>query len=324
MTTISIIVPIYNAEQYLKECIDSILIQSHRDFELLLINDGSNDNSPQICEEYTRKDDRIKVLNQENAGVSAARNKGLSKAKGKYLAFVDADDYLEPTYLECLYNNTIDRELDFAYCGYRQFSQDKEKLLMPKAIKSPNINATLELVKENITLPLWVCLIKSSIVKNNKILFSTGCKYGEDQEFIMKVLANSNSISSINEYLYNYRESLGSAMAKRSLDHLDFPEAMIRVNDYLKYCNNNFKEPNCFTLTKIPESILFAIYVMTEAGVSRREIFGELNRRKLIVFLNNWCINWTKPPYIDKMLWSINPLFFLGFIALKKRIKRLI
>ena len=101
---ISIIVPVYKVEEYLSQCIDSILVQTFTNFELLLVDDGSPDRCGEMCEEYAQKDERIRVFHQENAGVSTARNKGLAEAYGKYIVFVDSDDYILPAYLEDLYN----------------------------------------------------------------------------------------------------------------------------------------------------------------------------------------------------------------------------
>ena len=104
MAIISIIVPVYNAEKYLSRCIDSILRQTFADFELILVNDGSSDKSKEICEKYLESDPRIKLINQENSGVSAARNTGLDNASGEYIGFVDSDDFIEKNMYEELYN----------------------------------------------------------------------------------------------------------------------------------------------------------------------------------------------------------------------------
>lgn len=116
---ISILVPIYNSEQYIKRCIDSILAQTYMDFELVLLDDGSKDNSGTICDEYAAKDSRVKVIHTSNNGVGIARNRLIDAADGDYLCFVDSDDYIEPKMLEILYHNIVFYEADISLCGTR-------------------------------------------------------------------------------------------------------------------------------------------------------------------------------------------------------------
>ena len=115
---VSIIVPIFKVEKYLKRCIDSILNQTYRNIEIILIDDGSPDNCGKICDVYAKKDDRIKVIHKENKGVSQARNDGIKLSKGKYIAFVDSDDYVEKNFIEILYNNIIENDADISICNY--------------------------------------------------------------------------------------------------------------------------------------------------------------------------------------------------------------
>ena len=120
--TISIIVPVYNSEKYLGACIDSILSQYFRDFELILVDDGSRDSSPHICDDYTQKDSRVKVIHKENGGVSAARNDGLDIAKGEYVTFIDSDDWVERDYLSTLSNY---RNYDIVFFSHRMIYEDE-------------------------------------------------------------------------------------------------------------------------------------------------------------------------------------------------------
>lgn len=117
MPAISIIVPVYKVEEYLPKCIDSILAQTFADFELILVDDGSPDNCGKICDEYADKDNRIVVIHKENGGVSSARNAGLDIAKGKYIGFIDSDDYIDPDMYETLYNNLVNNNADISICG---------------------------------------------------------------------------------------------------------------------------------------------------------------------------------------------------------------
>ena len=126
MYQISIIVPFYNVEPYIKRCIDSILSQTYTDFELILVDDGSTDNSGRICDEYSLKDERIYVIHKVNGGQSSARNAGIDIAKGKYLSFVDADDYIAPLMIETLHKLAIEYNTDISECGYISVFNEKE------------------------------------------------------------------------------------------------------------------------------------------------------------------------------------------------------
>ena len=117
---ISIIVPVYKAEKYLRRCVDSILAQTYQNIEVLLIDDGSPDNSGEICDEYAEKDSRVRVFHKPNGGVSSARNLGLKEAKGDYIGFVDADDYIDKTMYEVLLCNLIKENSDISICSYNQ------------------------------------------------------------------------------------------------------------------------------------------------------------------------------------------------------------
>ena len=117
---ISVIVPIYNVEEYLPACIESILNQTYRDLEILLIDDGSTDNSGKICDEYAEKDKRCIVIHQQNKGLSGARNTGLDNAKGEYISFIDGDDYIHPQMLEILYEALLKGDYDFSMALYKE------------------------------------------------------------------------------------------------------------------------------------------------------------------------------------------------------------
>nr|MCR4662874.1 glycosyltransferase [Endomicrobiaceae bacterium] len=108
MPKVSVIVPVYNVEQYLRQCLDSIINQTFKDFECICVNDGSTDNSLTILQEYSKKDNRIKIINQKNSGSSVSRNNGIKQALGQYVSFVDADDWITDNYLEILYNKIIE------------------------------------------------------------------------------------------------------------------------------------------------------------------------------------------------------------------------
>ena len=123
MVAISIIIPVHNAEMFLHECLNSLISQTFKDFEIICINDGSTDSSPKILEEYAKKDSRFKVYNQENQGAGAARNKGVEFAQGKYIQFLDSDDYFAPTMLEEMFNKAQEFDTDITICSARKIDE---------------------------------------------------------------------------------------------------------------------------------------------------------------------------------------------------------
>lgn len=215
--TISVIIPIYNAEKYLSRCIDSILCQSFRDFEILLIDDGSQDESDKICDEYARRDKRIEVFHKENGGVSSARNFGLDKSCGEWITFVDADDELAPVFLSnmvscahgkavliisnCVVNVENERHCSHVVINNEVISGDE---LLDRLLKG-----------ENIRNEVWAKLFKRSYI--DKVRFNTNLKIGEDLLFLLSCCKNHLKeeicFSSHSDYLYYQYES--SVMGKK-------------------------------------------------------------------------------------------------------------
>lgn len=201
---ISVIVPVYNVEQYLCRCIDSILAQTFTDFELLLIDDGSRDRSGEICDKYARKDERVRVFHKENGGVCLARNLGLEKAKGEWISFVDGDDFLDCDYY-CNFLSFHDAS-DLVFTGFQIIESDKKKIVSEKYCqynrKNNNISNLLSYPFMSYTP--WGIFIKSQIIQCNKVRFDPNLKVGEDTNFIYTIMALSTRISLLPIIGYNY------------------------------------------------------------------------------------------------------------------------
>lgn len=200
MPDISIIVPIYNAEKYLNKCLDSLVNQTKKELEFILVNDGSTDNSEKIIKSY--KDDRIKYFKNKNQGIGKTRNFGIEKATGKYLMFLDSDDYLDLDACKRVYEKATKDKLDLVVFDFYRVEQEK---LVPVII--PNfINASL---KENPNLLLDInlgpCnkLFKREIITNNKTKFLENLKY-EDTTFVVETINNAKKIGKVNEFLHYY------------------------------------------------------------------------------------------------------------------------
>lgn len=213
---ISIIIPIYNAEPFLERCIESVLNQSFSDFELLLINDGSKDNSASICDNYALQDTRVKVIHQENAGVSAARNKGLENSLGEWIAFVDSDDWVEKNYLKNLFN-AIEENVDLIIGGFLEI---KDGNINKKKIE--NNQKIIQIKDKDLILKKYALfnfsypvakLFKSKIIKKNQISFFKIAIMYEDTIFLMNYIKYCHTIKLIKNCDYNYnlnQESLSS------------------------------------------------------------------------------------------------------------------
>lgn len=203
MPKVSIIVPVYKVEQYLPRCIDSILSQTFTDFELLLIDDGSPDSSGLICDEYAKKDNRIRVFHKENGGVSSARNYGLHLACGKYISFVDADDVIHPFFIETLY--MLSPGNDVVVCDFIKFTKEYPFSFSQSKKESFSI---LHLNRENFSQHIttfssvWNKLFTASIIKS--LQFDKSLRNAEDTLFSYKALSRCNNICYIKVPLYGY------------------------------------------------------------------------------------------------------------------------
>lgn len=213
---ISIIIPVYNAEQYLRECLDSLVNQTWRDIEIILINDGSTDSSGRICEDYLN-DPRVIYRGQENAGPSAARNLGLSLATGDYIAFVDADDWLELDAMERLQQESADIVLFNYFRGDERHTDVGEdglfqtKQLYLGMIAYVNDQGTVAYTDHN----LWMRLFRRKLIKDNGIRFDPRFNNGEDLLFTLQATFKSVTISVRNsDYLYHYRQTQNSLTSR--------------------------------------------------------------------------------------------------------------
>lgn len=195
---ISVIIPVYNTERYLPRCLDSVLSNTHKNLEVICVNDGSTDNSINILDNYTVSDERVIVINQENSGVSAARNAGLNVATGEYIAFIDSDDWVHPQYFEILLFAMSYNGSDVAACQYSQVSEESGNLIRPLTYKREDIyiyiycTTVAEAIRDNyIKRAVWGRLYKRALVSEK---FETGLTWGEDAVFNYCTLA-TNTLS---------------------------------------------------------------------------------------------------------------------------------
>lgn len=215
---VSIIVPVYNAERYLSRCIDSILEQSFTDFELLLINDGSNDNSAGICDEYVAKDSRVLVFHKENGGASAARNYGLDKAVGKYVCFIDADDWVGKDYIKQLLPYEGE---DMVICSISYEGDTNRNLcISDKKRNRECIESTLHQMIDHMAVCSPCCkIMRRDIIKKESIRFDVNVSVGEDMLFICDYFSTGlDKIRTISLPLYHYYVGDSGSLSHRVVD----------------------------------------------------------------------------------------------------------
>ena len=200
MVDISIIVPIYNASKYLKKCLDSLVNQTKKELEFILINDGSTDDSESIIKSY--EDDRIKYFKRSNHGIGKTRNFGINKSTGKYIMFLDSDDYLEENACEILYKKIDKERLDLVVCDFYRVVNDSKIIEKITSFKSASLKDNPNLLL-NVNLAPWNKIYRSDLIKNNDIKFIEDLKY-EDAPFVVLSLLKSKKIGKVDKTLVYY------------------------------------------------------------------------------------------------------------------------
>ena len=238
---ISVIIPIYNAEKYIKKCLDSIIYSSYRDLEIICVNDGSLDSSIDILMDYKRKDPRIKVINQENAGVSSARNAGLMRALGEYIVFCDADDWISPDMFGQFIHvgSNADMVVCNIYnvkgedCTVQKHAYGCAKLNNREDIRNRIIRSLLTPNDDSASLlqGVWNKLYRRSIINKYDLHFEESISYAEDWLFNIAYFINSDVIAFIEEALYYHRISLKQSLSN-SVSYKEFDNA-IKIQDIL-------------------------------------------------------------------------------------------
>lgn len=257
---ISVIVPVYNSEKYIRRCVDSILTQSFSDFELLLIDDGSSDMSGRICDKYAETDSRIRVFHKQNGGVSSARNLGLTNAQGEWVTFVDSDDFVYDSYLDNydvynsysfdLINQGLRIDKDFNGCSEFKFSFDGDR------------DSWLNEATQNGTFGYCVIkLFKLDIIRINKIQFNTEIRFQEDELFVLSYLSVCNSVKSVSKVGYFYFVPDWGKYVGGNIEN-----KLLRTQFMINVLQNNFDNPEELLIYKKKKSSLLLFYI--EANIS--------------------------------------------------------
>ena len=234
---ISIIVPIYKVEKYLDKCIESIVNQTYKNLEIILVDDGSPDNCPQMCDTWAKKDSRIKVVHKPNGGLSDARNAGMKTATGEYVAFVDSDDWIDANMMETLYDELVSSDSDVVACGIRMVWDDgsPDKILTKmcgRKVFSSKEEAMHNMIQGFCILQtVWNKLYKREKIVNIEFPFG---QINEDEFWTWKAIANSDKVVFIDTPLYNYLQRSGSIMRSGKFNPLYVLDAKVERKEYMK------------------------------------------------------------------------------------------
>lgn len=307
----SIIIPVYKVEKFLNQCVDSVLSQTFNDYEIILVDDGSPDNSPLICDEYAVSNSSVKVIHKPNGGLSSARNAGLNIAKGKYVIFLDSDDYWCDCYcLEKLNSELKNEEIDIIIFGMKKYYQIDDKFggeRIPQALDkdvSSNDKTTHVLMQNNEYMACaWDKVIKRSLIEDNSLRFVEG-QLSEDIEWCAKLLMLNPEIKTISECFYVYRQqnsnSITNNMGRRNLENI--------CDIVTRYADIGEEKNNVALLNYMANQYLLWMTVSNLAP--KREIKDLLGIMKSKWFL----INYHLYPYVNKAY----KFKFLGFGIVRK------
>lgn len=275
---ISVIIPVYNVKEYIHRCVDSVLVQTYQNLEIILVDDGSTDESGIICDELAQKDNRIKVIHQENGGLSAARNTGMLHATGEWISFIDSDDWIEHQFMEILLKEALQNNCDIVGCKFRKVLQ-KEAAITLNTEYEKNIyefqDIMSALIDDKIRQVVWNKLYRRDLVKG--ILFEVG-KYHEDEFWSYQVLANVDKYVECKYEGYNYFQRTNSIMGESySLKRLHAIEAKVQRQNFLE---NNMEE----LATKGKISLLFTCLYHGQQVIN---YLSEKKQKEAMAFLQN-------------------------------------
>ena len=330
MPKFSIIIPVYNVEKYLNQCVDSVLNQSFSDFEIILVDDGSPDNCPQICDEYAEKDNRVKVIHKENGGVSAARNSGIEISSGEFIWFVDSDDYIMENALTKISDRLSEstdifgfNRLPLLYYDNKikdisnlEFSFDKEQL-----------KELINYSHSNNILPYpWRYVYKASLIKDNEMRFDEKMRYGEDSVFNTEAFLRAENVEFIGERLYFYRQrdDAVSKIISKSFDFRAVEQMTLGINLREEIYNKLCEEPNDAFYEDMSKFILTTVFFI----ILLKRVYKSRNKNKFIIFksiskekilknaFKRFDINKIKSKSLDWwVLWTVkHKLYFAGHL----------
>ena len=255
---VSIIIPVYKVEEYLDRCLESVVGQTYKNLEIILVDDGSPDNCPKMCDAWAKKDKRIKVIHKENGGVSSARNEGIKNATGDYLTFVDSDDFLSPAFSECIQGISNEKYLCFAY---NLVDLDSTTQITPFSSMREKVLTDLNKIKvsSGVFNSVWNKFYLRRIIEKNNLKFDTSLVIAEDLKFNFDFYMCVQELTLVNVAYYNYFQNSTSVMKNINYDKI---KNTLQVCEYLisKISLLQQKEKSLFLRKLISQNLLSVLY----------------------------------------------------------------
>lgn len=314
---ISVIVPVYNVEPYLRKCVDSILNQTYRNLEVILVDDGSPDGCPAICDEYATNDERIKVIHKKNGGLSDARNAGMAVAKGEYLSFVDSDDMLPPDAMEILLHTAISEQADMVIGGHSRFEDIPVAAndLQLSVKRWTPVEAMADMLQYGCAS--WARLYRREL--HQSILFPVG-EINEDEAIVLELLERCNCIAVTNAVVYYYRfrpESITTA--RFSAKKLDWYR---HCTANLKWIRMHHPELEPLAMDRLGSSIVYILDEMANAGFQDQSISDMLltDLRKDYHAYQKYYLSGPKAKFRMWLLYYFPYSVYRGLASLKRRL----
>lgn len=320
---LSVIIPVYNVEKYLPHCLESVLIQADNNIEVIAINDGSIDKSPEILDQYATQYPSLKIINQPNQGVSAARQKGITVAHGKYILFLDADDFLEASSLNILYKKAIEADADMVLMDYYTYNPDDQKKTY---IQQTSIHqySQASLLKQMFCAErawaVWSYIAKKELHETIKYNLVSDLSIGEDAVYTTQIVLAAHKITSINKPLINYVSRPDSVTQQKNISdrqfssYLKFPQ---RIYDllYPSYLYPELKESIAYVFLRACYETFYFHHFKNAATIARLAY-----RQQQVIKSEKLLNNFGKWFYKAIRYYHIHP--FLGNLYIKKFLKR--
>ena len=320
---LSVIIPVYNVEKYLPHCLESVLIQADNNIEVIAINDGSIDKSPEILDQYATQYPSLKIINQPNQGVSAARQKGITVAHGKYILFLDADDFLEASSLSILYKKAIEADADMVLMDYYTYNPDDQKKTYIQQI-SIHQYSQASLLKQMFCAErawaVWSYIAKKELHETIKYNLVSDLSIGEDAVYTTQIVLAAHKITSINKPLINYVSRPDSVTQQKNISdrqfssYLKFPQ---RIYDllYPSYLYPELKESIAYVFLRACYETFYFHHFKNAATIARLAY-----RQQQVIKSKKLLNNFGKWFYKAIRYYYIHP--FLGNLYIKKCLKR--